>query len=108
MFAVALQQLREVAKEHGYALGVHGSMYRDLDLIAAPWTPEAVEPEELIEALRQAIGGWIRNETEWDSNPTKKPHGRLAWSIYTQYAKEGENFYLGPYLDVSVMPKCKE
>jgi hypothetical protein len=32
-----LPELRRVAREYGYELGLHGSMTRDLDLIAAPW-----------------------------------------------------------------------
>lgn len=31
----------EVARGCGYAIGLHGSMKRDVDLIAVPWTDEA-------------------------------------------------------------------
>jgi len=97
-FAASLPLLQRVAREHGYALSVHGSMATDLDLIAAPWTEEATDAEMLIEALRASINGFFRDHVPGLSNPAFKPHGRLAWSIYTQ---DGES----PYLDISVMPR---
>lgn len=29
--------LRDIAREHGYALSVHGSVARDIDIVAIPW-----------------------------------------------------------------------
>lgn len=97
-YAQTLSHLQQVAREHGYALAVHGSMQTDLDLIAVPWVEEAAEAVVLIEALRDAINGYIRGPEYGDRNPAWKPHGRLAWSIYTSE-------YAHTYLDVSVMPR---
>jgi hypothetical protein len=99
VYTAVVPALREVARQHGYALAVHGSMATDLDLLACPWIDEAAPAEALIEGLREAVGGYIRPAWEGDHNPTDKPHGRRAWSIYT----DPEGF--GPYLDVSVMPR---
>jgi ribosomal protein S27AE len=44
--------LRRVAYTHGYALPEHGSLQRDIDLVAVPWTAEACDPFVLAEALR--------------------------------------------------------
>jgi hypothetical protein len=88
-----LPGLVEVARSCGYALAVHGSMKRDLDLVAIPWTDRAVSAEQLVEALRSQAGGAVPN------GPTEKPHGRRAWSILLGG---------GPYLDVSVMPRVIE
>lgn len=102
-FAVSLPLLQAVARNHGYALAVHGSMATDLDLVAVPWVDDADDAEVLVEALRVAVNGWIRNDPnayEHDyvnRNPEPKPHGRRAWSIYI-----GEGAI---YLDVSVMPR---
>ena len=103
VFASHLPHLQAVAREHGYALAVHGSMRTDLDLIAAPWTEEATDAETLIEALRSSVNGYIAQmEGEgWARNPEEKPCGRRAWSIYFADAAAG------PYLDVSVMPRGK-
>lgn len=85
--------LAEAARKLGYALAVHGSLGRDFDLIAVPWTDEAAEPSELIEAMRKATAGMIQGT----GNPTAKPHGRMSWNV---------ELSAGAYLDVSVMLKA--
>ncbi len=104
--------LRAVARSHGYALGVHGSLTTDMDLIAAPWVDDASSAEDLVEALRECVGGEFRRMPPCEScrslgrptcphvdplGPTIRPHGRRAWSIHFVGGS-------GPYLDVSVMP----
>lgn len=93
--------VRSVARDHGYAIGLHGSGARDLDLIAAPWTEHAVDALTLVEAVRAAVNG-ILNQ---NSIPYKKPHGRLAWVIFI----EGQRISTGgaPYIDLSVMPRAE-
>jgi hypothetical protein len=97
-------ELVRIAREHGYALAVHGSVRRDFDLIAVPWTDEATDALTLIKALRSATGG-VTHRTDMDEyfpdcSPTKKPHGRVAYSVHFT-----ESGCKGPYLDVSVMPR---
>lgn len=94
-FFHVVPKLLPVAKRLGYAIALHGSFVRDLDVVAIPWTAEAVSAEELEEALRKEVHGWLQRDK--DPNPTLKPHGRLAWSIYTE---DG----IG-YIDLSVMPR---
>lgn len=94
-FFHVVPKLLPVAKRLGYAIALHGSFQRDLDVVAIPWTEEAVSPEELVEALRVEVHGWIYRDR--DPSPTIKPHGRLVWSIHTE---EG----IG-YIDLSVMPR---
>jgi len=112
VYAVACQllpTLREVARTKGYALAYHGSFARDIDLIAVPWTEQAIDAHELAEVLRveaERVTGkpafWL-NEPNADPNdftrrnPQPKPHGRLGWSIHMGGT--------GTYLDVSVMPR---
>lgn len=107
-FAWMVPHLSQVARKFGYAIGLHGSMNRDLDLIAVPWTDAASPEETLVEALRDAVGGIIRNDPRTKGNqydeqtrsPVKKPHGRRAWSIHFA----GHRFYI----DLSVMPRLTE
>lgn len=40
-----LRTIWRLAREVGYAVGLHGSLRRDVDLIAAPWTDEVVGDE---------------------------------------------------------------
>jgi hypothetical protein len=94
-----IEPLRAIAREHGYALGVHGSLARDIDLIAAPWREDITVQAVLAEAIRlkaeEIIGCAFIVPHEENDFPRKKPHGRLCWS-----------FHLGggPYIDLSVLP----
>jgi len=106
-YAVYYQTLVPIAREHGYALAIHGSMKRDCDLIAVPWTDEASGPVRLILAFKEAVDGVFHKSQhdhffEVKQVATLKPHGRLAWSLHL--TDEGMH---GPYLDISVMPKVR-
>ena len=92
--------LRFVAERYGYALCVHGSLRRDIDLVAVPWCDHAPDPEFLVEALANAVKVIIGTARfrEQDKNPELKPHGRKAWSIYLSHRDDA------PYIDISVMP----
>lgn len=103
--------LRAKARELGYTVAVHGSLRRDIDLIAVPWLDAAVSPKELAYALmavasevngkqvyqdqleiNSEAGDWFKNGCQ----PFGKPHGRYVWT-----------FYLSPqvYIDLSVIPR---
>jgi hypothetical protein len=69
-----VDKIRSISKEVGYAIGVHGSLEKDLDLIAAPWTKDAIGNEEFIAYLAEKLGATVL-EIEI------KPVGRLAASI---------------------------
>ena len=113
LHAVLLPALREAARRHGYALAVHGSLERDIDLIAAPWRDGAGDGAALVSCMfdvcKAVVGyvtwpaGWTEKETFAPPigslpNPDRKPHGRLGFSIILG---------AGPYLDISVMPLVK-
>ena len=80
----------ETAREAGYALALHGSLQRDLDLVAVPWTSEAVTAEALIEKF-VSENGLIKIEPQGK----EQPHGRKSYSL-------GMGGDL--YADISVMP----
>jgi hypothetical protein len=98
--------LQQIAKRHGYALAVHGSLHRDFDLIAIPWVEEASEPFALIKSIKKATAMVFTHEDfdhiEPEKNVTVKAHGRLAYSLHVT----NSGMY-GGYLDISVMPKKK-
>lgn len=80
------------ARELGYALALHGSLQRDLDLIAIPWTEDAASPTDLVIAL--CVEFDVSPNHSIDA-PNKMPHGRIGWSI---------PLWWGAYIDLSVMP----
>ena len=97
-YASIVPALRNAAKGCGYALGLHGSMQRDLDLIAAPWTEEAAHPLTLVRLLADAVGGFAVVDEGIDSiHISKKPHGRRAWTIHFDGTLA--------HIDLSVMPR---
>ena len=84
---------RKLAWEEGYAIGLHGSFTRDLDLIAVPWTDTACEPEHLIRRIVDATGLKLRDGV------AVKPHGRRAWTL--KFPTFGDP----RFVDLSVMPR---
>ncbi len=93
LYADALPFLQRVSNDAGYALAVHGSLSRDCDLVAVPWTPDAIPAEELINWLCERAG------VDEVKGPEKKPHGRIAWSLMLSKRV---------YIDISVMPRTPE
>jgi len=91
-----LPLIREVARQNGYAIAVHGSLKRDIDLVAIPWVEESKSPEELIMAIEAKIG-WFHVDLD---NPVIRSHGRKAWSIVTHGVTT--------YIDLSVMPRMEQ
>jgi hypothetical protein len=80
----------KLARQCGYAVGVHGSLKRDFDLIAAPWTEGACGNAALVDHMcaglnAKQIGG-----------PDHKPQGRVAVTLQI-------DGYFKP-IDLSIMP----
>ena len=98
-YAKVIHPLRAKARELGYAIGVHGSIKRDIDFIAVPWTEDAVDADTLAELLRaetEKICGFSPFG-ETPPCPRPKPHGRRCWTIHIN----------GTYIDLSVMPRAQ-
>jgi hypothetical protein len=104
--------LCDVARSHGYALAIHGTVTSDLDLIACPWTDEACSADELRDVLMEHINAcdYEQSLVRFGLKPeeaaqiaarsaadkTAKPHGRIAWNLYLDN---------GCRVDLSVMPR---
>lgn len=92
-----IEKVREVARDCGYAVAVHGSRQRDLDLIAVPWTEHAIAPQHLVDALLERLPNLSLKphpEPALLTNPTRMPNGRIAWALMGAPACQ--------YLDLSV------
>lgn len=75
-YARAYTIIRNLAWQEGYAIGLHGSFTRDLDLIAVPWTATCCSAEHLVARVMDATG--LKSQ---HSNPGRKPHDRLVWTL---------------------------
>lgn len=96
-YAMTYTRLSEIVKEHGYALTLHGSMARDLDLVAIPWTDEPSEVGVLLQAVVDFICDKADGIAYPTPLPTEKPHGRMSYIFPVGLE--------GHYFDFSVMPK---
>lgn len=98
-----LPPMRRAATEAGYALTVHGSLNRDIDLVAVAWrehnvwTPDALA-DALVGAVRGVTGRCNRNGRDW----TAKPHGRVACTLLVWCGQNTAD------LDLSVVPAALE
>lgn len=98
-YVLVVPRIQRVARQHGYNIAVHGSLQRDLDLVAVPWQEQVSSPHELVAAVIDEIEGFI-SPVEDTEIPREKPHGRLCFPIHLGS---------GAYVDLSVLtPHGKE
>lgn len=95
IYAMAYAALVPVARFHGYALAVHGSLGRDADFVAVPWIELCSDPETLVDACAEELD-WAKRDDH--GAPGLKPHGRLAFNIIDPRS--------GLFIDLAVMPKA--
>jgi hypothetical protein len=74
-----IERIRALCAEVGYSLGVHGSLERDLDVIAAPWDMDAIGNQSLLAHV--AAGMTVNGSPARILEVTRKPLGRYAASI---------------------------
>lgn len=91
MYCALYPELATIARAHGYALAIHGSLQRDMDLICIPWIELPADPEVVVDAITsrfhiKRVGG----------PPTVKPHGRLAYTVSVGFGECA--------IDLSFMP----
>jgi hypothetical protein len=96
--ASAVFVARTACRGKGYALGIHGSLRRDIDAIAAPWTETAASPREVAHHVldRLTNAGHAVGWGEGGEEGNARGNGRHSWAIVLT----GDPFL---YLDLSVM-----
>lgn len=94
-----LPNIRTEARAHGYAVGLHGSWRRDLDLIAVPWVTDHSGIDELAAAIQQAALGPPQNAFSW----VKKPCGRIATSLPVCWLDYDDPRPSAGHIDLSVI-----
>ena len=92
-----IEPMRVCAAKNRWTIAVHGSLNRDIDLIAVPWENGAMAMDlftALICGVISGVTGSCLQRDAW----TVKPHGRMAKTLLV---------YCGEYhtqIDFSVMP----
>lgn len=118
LYAFYFEGIKEIGLRYGYNIVLHGSMNRDLDLIAIPWQEVIGDKMKMLEEIAEAIGGSVLEEGEEQRKLFReKYHGRDCWVIninrsikskfqgmVTEFINEGDPQY---YIDVSILPTIK-
>jgi hypothetical protein len=94
VYAGLYPELAEIARKHGYAMAVHGSLARDADLICIPWVEDAADPQAVVDeitttfVIRHVHGG-----------PKVREHGRIVYSLTIAGP--------GCFIDLSFTPRAR-
>ena len=91
LYAPRIHEIQAIARAHGYAVAIHGSMQRDLDVVAVPWTDKATLGDDLVQALCDRMPC-----TLGPNSPTERPHGRMSYTLLMVGSL---------FMDLSVMPR---
>lgn len=92
-YASIFDDLRNAAMNCGWALGLHGSLCSDMDLMAMPWTEDAKPVDEMIKSLSDCF-----TESPFKKHHTVphygKPNGRVVYTM---------SIWADFYLDINVI-----
>jgi hypothetical protein len=89
-YASLWDDLRQAAMNKGWALGLHGSLSRDMDIMAMPWTREASSDIEMIEALKNCF----TDAENLDLDVSDMPNNRRVFTL---------SIWADFYLDINVI-----
>lgn len=92
----AIRAAQNAVRNQGYAVAVHGSQVKDLDLLAVPWRETAIDAQGVAEMIAAAIPGFIEK-----GSPEEMPHGRLSFTIRPNWHYGFDSWYI----DLAVMPR---
>lgn len=113
LYAMFYEYLKDIAKEYGYNLVIHGSLNRDLDLIAIPWEDRCCFTKEqlMIKEFQEYLTGIKTTKSDGEVHYTILPGGRHSYVIELNRGdKHGEWVRYEDceyYLDISVTPNGK-
>lgn len=95
VYCALYPELAEIARRHGYALAIHGSLGRDMDLVCIPWIEAPSDPEEVVNDI-VAKFALRRHQKDW----VVKEHGRRAYILNIAFGECA--------IDLSFMPRLWE
>lgn len=89
-YAAMWNDFRQAAMDKGWALGLHGSLANDMDIMAMPWTESATDMHKMIDAIRDCF-------TDSDCinvHMSLKPNNRAVFTL---------SIWADFYLDINVI-----
>lgn len=92
-YAAMWDDFRKAALNVGWALGLHGSLASDMDIMAMPWTEKAVHPLKMILALKKCFD----KPKEITLTETPMPNNRIVYTL---------SIWADFYLDINVIKPC--
>lgn len=92
-YAAMWDDIRQCAMDCGWAVALHGSLASDMDIMAMPWTENAVSFASLIQKISKLFSGNFLSGLHSISY-NDKPHGRIVATI---------PIWADFYLDISTM-----
>jgi hypothetical protein len=115
VYSYYFEQLKAIALEHGYNLLIHGSMARDLDLVAVPWVDDPKPELEMINAMSEYLNGF-KSQSPSMFLFNILPGGRKGYVLHLNrggYVNTGTGLHEKPefiqdpqyYIDISITPK---
>ena len=103
--------LKQIAKEFGYNLVIHGSMNRDLDLVAIAWIDNPKDELKMIQCMDRELTGQCKDEPKHYLF-AKLPGNRHSYVIdlnrggyYSGKDENGDKIYEPDpqyYIDISI------
>ena len=117
LYSFYFEVIKAIGLKYGYNIVLHGSMNRDLDLIAIPWEETIGDKEQMVDEIVSVIGGVLSMQNRSVDNPIGtrfglKPNGRIVYIIninrdieYKYNIISEIKDYADPqyYIDLSVM-----
>ena len=79
-YASIWPDLLKAANDCGWALGLHGSLANDMDMMAMPWIEEAKPVEDLMQALSDCFTGNMWKDGHIVPH-TGKPNNRIVYTM---------------------------
>ena len=79
-YASMYEDIRKCAMDLGWAVALHGSLKSDMDIMAMPWTNDAVLFTKLVCSISRLFDGNSMSEL-YSISYNEKPHGRIVATI---------------------------
>lgn len=81
-YACLWEDFRNAALDCGWALGLHGSLANDMDIMAMAWVEDAKPIEEMISALENCLTKPDERIFKTKRDDTTKPNNRVVYTIH--------------------------